>query len=58
MQRFNKATAAAVAGAIATVTSALWPGLAEIDPSFPTAATTVLTVLFVIFSPKNKEPST
>ena len=57
MQRFNKATAAAIAGAVVTAVTAFWPGLETLDHELPAAITTVLTVILVYLVP-NKESST
>lgn len=51
MQKFNKATAAAIAGGIATVVGAVWVAL---DPEVLAAAQTVLTALLVYLVP-NKD---
>ncbi len=51
MQRFNKATAAAVAGAIGVVIGAVFP---EIEPEVVAAGTTIVTALLVYLVP-NRE---
>ena len=51
MQRFNKATAAAIAGALGVVVGALFP---EIEPEVVAAGTTIAAALLVWLVP-NRE---
>ncbi len=44
-QRFNKASAAAIAGATVTIISSVWP----VGPEFQGAAQTLLTAFFVYY---------
>ncbi len=45
MKRFNKATAAALAGALVTVVAALWPLESELQGALQTVLTTALVWL-------------
>lgn len=53
MQRWNKAIAGTLAGALTTAIAAVFP---ELPAETVGAIGTLLTALFVYFAPANKEP--